>query len=151
MTVVGKIRRFDRSFKDILPMALRRTRTSATLAANTFELSMAAPQVVAHRVSRMLTAGPVLSARDRKEFQGMSAEKTAAFYQSWAAMWAKGFEVQTAALKSMMLPGAAFRAGSGQALMNRQAAGLTKIVEAGLRPVHSKAVSNAKRLSRTAR
>lgn len=132
-------------------MASRRTRASTSLAAKTMELSMAAPQVVAHRVSRMLTAGPVLSARDRKEFQGMGAEKATAFFQSWTAMWSKGLEIQATAWQSMLKPGAAFRTVSAQTLLNRQASSLTKIAEAGLKPVHTKAVSNARRLARTPR
>jgi len=38
-------------------------------------LGFAAPQVIAHRLTRMALAGPTMSARDRKEFTGMVVEK----------------------------------------------------------------------------
>jgi hypothetical protein len=40
------------------------------------ELAAAATQVVAHRVTRMVLAGPNPSARDRNEFKRMVGEKT---------------------------------------------------------------------------
>jgi hypothetical protein len=58
------------------------------------ELAWAAPQVVAHRVARMATAGPGFSARDRKEFQRMGAEKTAAFFESWFALFQQAMVAQ---------------------------------------------------------
>ena len=67
-------------------MPSRRMRRTSSLAAKTAELAFAIPQVVAHRMTRMAMAGPSLSDRDRKEFQLMSAEKTAAFTESWNAM-----------------------------------------------------------------
>ena len=35
------------------------------------DIAVAAPQVIAHRVTRMALAGPVPDARDRKEFATM--------------------------------------------------------------------------------
>jgi len=67
-------------------MPARRRRPSASLSAKTAELALAVPQVVAHRVLRMAQAGPHLSARDRKEFARMIAEKNSAFGESWNAM-----------------------------------------------------------------
>ena len=60
-------------------MPSRRKHKTKPLIAKAAELAFAAPQVVAHRVTRMAIAGPSLSERDRKEFQRMGAEKTAAF------------------------------------------------------------------------
>src|SRR5438128_1971363 len=69
------------------------------------ELAFAVPQVVAHRLTRMALAGPVLSARDRREFHGMGQEKVHAFWQSWFAMgWAWGEAMQLATVA--MLQGA---------------------------------------------
>ncbi len=63
-----------------------RRRPSSSLSAKTTELALAVPQVVAHRLLRMAHAGPHLSARDRKEFARMIAEKNSAFGESWNAM-----------------------------------------------------------------
>jgi hypothetical protein len=64
-------------------------RRSTNLARQATELAVAVPQVMAHRLTRMALAGPVLSARDRREFHGMAQEKMHAFWQSWFAMgWA---------------------------------------------------------------
>ena len=56
---------------------------SRSIATKTAELAVAVPHVVFHRVTRMALAGPVPSARDRKEFQLMVEEKKAAFSQAW--------------------------------------------------------------------
>ncbi len=62
------------------------------------ELGIAAPQVIAQRVQRMLTAGPVPSARDQREFLRMGSEKVTAFQQSWLAMgltwWQQSLQAQ---------------------------------------------------------
>ena len=62
------------------------TRSGKLLAAQAAELSIAVPQVVAHRMARMALAGKTLSERDRVEFDLMSSEKSAAFVESWQAM-----------------------------------------------------------------
>ena len=49
------------------------------------DIAVAAPQVIAHRVTRMALAGPLPDARDRKEFTGMVQEKQLAFAQSFLA------------------------------------------------------------------
>ncbi|MDQ6639969.1 MAG: hypothetical protein M3Z15_09945, partial [Pseudomonadota bacterium] len=67
-------------------MTARRTRPSRSLSTKAAELAFAVPQVVAHRLARMANAGPHLSARDRKEFARMVAEKNSAFGESWNAM-----------------------------------------------------------------
>ena len=119
-------------------------RRSRTNAAKLGELGMAAPQVIAHRLSRLALAGAAPSARDRKELTGMLAEKQLAFMQSWAAMWAEGLRWQhQLALSLVGGPQAVARqiAGAGRAL--------DKMAGKGLAPVHRKAVGNAKRLART--
>lgn len=112
-------------------MPLKRRRASSRTAAHkTFELSLAAPQVIAHRTARMALAGRPLSARDRKEFTGMVLEKQLAFSRSWIAASQSVFSAQLA------LASWAWRHADS-------------IASAALAPIHRKAVGNAKRLSRT--
>jgi len=70
-------------------MPSRRKRGTRSLAVKAPELAFAVPQVVAHRVTRMALSGPRLSARERKEFELMVAEKNSAFGESWNAMAAQ--------------------------------------------------------------
>ncbi|MCG2595387.1 hypothetical protein LZ009_21625 [Ramlibacter sp. XY19] len=114
-----------------------RRRSSAHLSRQAGELALAVPQVVAHRLTRMALAGPTLSARDRKEFQGMGQEKLVAFWQSWfgmgwamAQMWQKAW---LAALQGARMP----------------SIDTNHILSQALAPVHRKATANAKRLART--
>ncbi|MEJ6022077.1 hypothetical protein [Ramlibacter sp. PS4R-6] len=110
----------------------RRTHSSARLARQSTELALAAPQVVMHRMARMATAGASPSARDRAEFMQMGSEKVLAFYQSWARMWMSALSNYMAFTRSFA---------------SAAAAG-TSVLSAGLAPVHSKAVANARRLRR---
>ena len=122
------------------------------LSKQALELSIAAPQVVAQRVARMAMAGPNPSARDQKEFKQMSDEKVAAFYQSWSAIWSQMFKSQfviahamNSAVVSAMLSG---RSPSMGTAFQAVASETSKVMSAGMKPVHRKAVPNAKRLSR---
>lgn len=63
-------------------------------ASELLDISMAAPQVINHRLTRMALSGPVLSARDQKEFTRMVVEKQVAFSQAWLTMGAEMFKVQ---------------------------------------------------------
>lgn len=145
-----------------MPTRRRHARPAAgttALAKAGAELGMAVPQVVAHRVARMALAGPVLSARDRREFHGMVAEKPLAFVQGWQAMVAQAWKAQQALASAWW--GAAWPTWLGAALRGRaDAAPLVRlareqheaglgIVRAGLQPVRRKAVANARRLRRT--
>ncbi len=67
-------------------MANRKNPRAALVARQATDLAVAAPQVVAHRLTRMAMAGANPSARDRREFTRMVSEKQTAFQQSWAAM-----------------------------------------------------------------
>jgi hypothetical protein len=129
----------------------RRTQKSSSLATKLIELSLATPQVVAHRVTRMALAGQAPAARDKKEFELMVAEKKAAFAQSWAAMALQAARAnQALALSmftSMWLP--ARRRPSAAALAAEIQRAAVGVLSRGLAPVHSKAVANAKRLART--
>ena len=103
------------------------------------ELAIAAPQVVAHRSARMALAGLQPSARDRKEFHGMVAEKQAAFVQSWTAMLAEAWRLQ------QQLALGAWRGAPPMAALLAP----WQIAAKGLQPVHRKATANARRLART--
>jgi len=135
-------------------MGRRRRRKSRSLAVQAFELGIAAPQVIAHRVARMALAGASPSARDRAEFQRMGIEKIAAANEAWTAMAAQTFlESQKFALgfmQSVWFPWMhrAPTAKSVSRRMNRAAAG---VLAKGMAPMRRRAVANAKRLGRIKR
>ena len=134
-------------------MATRRPRKTPPLARQAAELAVAVPQVIAHRLTRLARAGPAPSARDRKEFRRMGAEKAAAFAESWNAMALQAFEAnQTLALSFLRAFGSPARAkSSAPSAARRVGCAAMGIVQKGLAPVHRCAVANAKRLSRTKR
>lgn len=133
-------------------MSSRPRRSKKALALQTAELAFAAPQVVAHRLARMALAGHTPSARDRREFELMGAEKLAAMHESWTAMWLESLRAQQqmslSLMNSMWFPWAGPRVTprSSAACLQRAALG---VMGQGLAPVHRRAVANAKRLGRT--
>lgn len=124
------------------------------LAQQTLGLSWAVPQVIAHRVGRMATAGASPSARDRKEFKQMGAEKVAAFYESWAAMGATTLKAQQSMWLQMMrgVVIAPWSAAARPASLLPTPAAVTahamRVMSQGLAPVQRRASANAKRLGR---
>jgi hypothetical protein len=131
-------------------------RKATRIGAQATELFVAAPQVVAHRLGRMALSGPRPSAKDRREFHRMGAEKVAAFGEAWQAMtlqMLKSNQQLAAAMMRSWWPNAAARRGGPklppmmQALGAWQGAALD-VLSQGIRPVHRRAVSNAKRLKR---
>ena len=112
------------------------------------DIAVAAPQVIAHRVTRMALAGPVPDARDRKEFATMVLEKQWAFAQSCVA-W------NTAVLSWQMQWLRACMSGNYAGALSRMftplplAAAGEKAMAQALEPVRRKAVANAKRLAKT--
>ena len=129
-----------------------RRRKSLSLLAKSAELAIAAPQVIAHRVTRMAIAGPTLSARDRKECHLMVAEKLAGFGEAWSAMVLQTIRAnQTLAValfRAFWAPSLRRRASTTAVAAQLQSAALD-ILAKGLAPVHRKAVANARRLART--
>jgi len=127
-------------------MNRRRTRKLSTQMS---ELALAAPQVVAHRLTRMALAGTQPSARDQREFALMSKEKQAAFQESWQAMGLQAWRVQQQMAMSFWqaawMPGAKARAPSS----SQWQSAILGVLGQGLKPVHRRAVANAKRLGRT--
>jgi hypothetical protein len=133
-------------------MPSRHNRKTNSLVAKAAELAFAVPQVVAHRVTRMAIAGPTLSERDRKEFQRMGAEKTAAFSESWNAMTLQALRAHQALagsfLRSFWSPSLKGRPSASAVAAQWHSAALG-VLDKGLAPVHRTAVANAKRLART--
>ena len=112
-------------------------------AAKLTELGLAAPQVIAHRLTRMVMAGPTINARDRKEFAGMVLEKQAAVAQAWVGMFTEGVRLQQQLALSL------FTGATPSQHAARANGSAPRIVSTGLAPLHRKAVANAKRLART--
>lgn len=136
------------------PRRTRRKLPHTTLALKVAELALAAPQVVAHRTARMAAAGARPSARDKKEFTRMVAEKQAAFFESWGAMASQAVAAQQALALSAWkgwwtLPAQA--SPHGQAWARQLQGAALGVLGEGLKPVHRKAVANAKRLGRLKR
>jgi len=117
------------------------------------ELSLAAPQVVAHRMTRMWLAGPVLSENDREEFTGMVLEKQLAFTQSWFAMCAEAARIQQSMFWSFFGNAPSVWSLNPLTLWLNLAAhhneSVHRVFSKGLAPVYRKTVSNSRRLSRT--
>jgi hypothetical protein len=116
----------------------------AKLARQAFALSIAAPQVVAHRVGRMAVSTGSLA--DQAEFTRMGAEKVEAFFESWLAMWGATLRAQQAMALKMVQSSlrAARPVWPTQQALTRH---LTDVMADGLAPVHRRAAANAKRLA----
>lgn len=134
----------------VCPMSRKHNTPSRTLATRSMELAVAVPQVMAHRIGRMMLAGPQLSSADHREFTLMGSEKVLAFQQSWLAMWVQLGAAQMAAVRSFWSnPLAAWgRPLSASRALSDHSAAWSRILGAGLQPVHKAAVANAKRLRR---
>jgi hypothetical protein len=132
-----------------MPARRRKTQQLMTQAA---QLAFAAPQVVAHRMTRLALAGPNPSQRDRVEFERMGQEKAQAFNESWSAMAQQALLAQQALtlswMQSLCTPGwGAQPTAAGVAAQLHGAA--LGVLGKGMAPVHRRAVANARRLART--
>ena len=123
-----------------MPAKTKRFETQAA------EIAIAAPQVIAHRLMRMALAGHAPSARDRREFHRMGAEKLEAMYESWVAMAAHAWEAQFALWQSLCFPWMTGAATFPQTFFSTFA---QNMLGKGIAPVRRRAVANAKRLART--
>jgi hypothetical protein len=130
-------------------MTSRRNSKSITL--KSAQLSVAVPQVVAHRITRMAIAGAPMSERDRKEFKRMVDEKKVAFTEAVVAMAAQTARANQALAMSMLrsfwFP--SLRRPSPVALAAQWQGAALGVLAKGMAPVHRKAVANAKRLAKT--
>ena len=133
-------------------MSARQTRTIQSINKKNVELALAVPQVMAHRLTRMVLADQNLSSRDRKEFNQMSHEKLTAFNASWQAMFTQTMHVNqmlcTSFIRAMWSPwwGGQSAANAFSSQLNNAA---LSIMDKGLAPVHRTATANAKRLAKT--
>lgn len=143
------------------------------LAMHTAEMLVASAQVISHRTSRMATAGHSPSLRDRREFTRMGLEKIEAAGESAVAMgqqlatantamglraWRDLYNASTALMLfagSRTLPQVIDRQAKLMHTISRSAASTSQLAEAaaritkhGLKPIHSRATANAKRLAR---
>jgi hypothetical protein len=80
-------------YRGTKPMPSRRRRNLPFVVRQSAGLALAVPEVMAHRLTRLWLAGPRPSQRDRDEFYRMGAEKLAAFYESWNAMFLEAYRV----------------------------------------------------------
>lgn len=133
-------------------MAQRHRAQHTALTRKSGELAAAASQVVAHRVTRMVLAGPLPSERDRTEFKRMVEEKKQAFTESWLAMTTQTLLAQqalaTTAWRSWCYPWLDGGATPGALAAQMQQAGMG-VMSKALAPVHRTAMANARRLSKT--
>jgi hypothetical protein len=125
-----------------------------SLVSQCIELGMAVPQVMAHRLTRMAIAGASPSARDRREFHRMGAEKIAALNESWNAMALQAFlanqQLALSCMQSLWFPwgGSSCSARAATNLLSDAALG---ILGKGMDPIRRSAVANARRLARARR
>lgn len=142
----------------------------SNLALKTGEMMLASAQVISHRTGRMATAGAIPSIRDQKEFTLMGQEKIEAAIESVQAMAVRTMsmyqQMGLLALKQWMTGAAGIMAlatsrsiaQSGRrqaqfmrdAMQNSAAAAshlsIGRLAHQGLKPIHSRATGNAKRL-----
>jgi len=145
------------------------------LALRTGEMLVASAQVIGHRTHRIAAAGHSPGLRDRREFARMGLEKLEAAGESWWAMGqqmaAMNGQLLMRAWQDLVAAGTAWLAfGNSRTLpqlMQRQVAlgrslsqsahSATRLSDAtarlmgkGLKPIHTRATANAKRLRRRA-
>ena len=143
------------------------------LAVKTGEMMLASAQVIGHRTGRMAAAGPSPSARDRREFTLMGQEKIEASTESAQAMAAQMMrtnpQLGALAVKQMLTGATAMmslatsrtigqsmaqqaklvRIMTQSAVTASQLSGSTaRLAQRGLKPIHSRATANAKRLGK---
>ena len=145
-----------------------------TLALKTNEMMLASAQVISHRTTRIAQAGALPSVRDRREFTLMGQEKLDAAAASAQAMTVRMFGINqqfaVIAFKQLMNSAGGLLAlltaptlalsGQKQAELLRNtmtdsadvashvSGEIARLAHHGLKPIHSRAVSNAKRLAK---
>lgn len=143
------------------------------LAFKTGEMMMASAQVIQHRTGRMAVAGAAPSLRDQREFTLMGQEKVEAVVESAQAMalqmmamnpvlGLRTFELMVKGSKAMLSMATSTTISQSLKQQEQFARVLTesakanselsqsaaKIAHHGLKPIHSRATSNAKRLAK---
>ena len=128
------------------------SRPAASLTVQATEMALAVPQVVAHRLARLAFSGPLPSARDRQEFELMSAEKLEAFSESMNAMvhqacHAHG-QLAASTLGSVWFPWLPQVQLAASAAPARYLDDVKTMLGQGMAPLHQRATANARRLGR---
>lgn len=136
------------------------SRKQLRLGRDAAQMAAAVPQVVAHRVGRMVGAGFMPNGSDQQEFYRMGAEKAAAFHESWAAMTWQAMATQQQFIMWWsqtwwkVALGGWTNPPSWQHLSTRAQRrwvdGMVDVAREGMAPVHRRAVANAKRLNAAA-
>lgn len=131
-------------------------RKTVHLATQATELMFSTPQVVTHRLARLMTPGAGVGRRDQREFHRMSAEKFAAFGESWNDMALQILKANQQMARAFMF-GSWFpvRASSGAGLYQsfycaaaQMQSSTLQVINSGVAPVRKRAVANAERLRR---
>ncbi|MCH8179995.1 MAG: hypothetical protein IIA02_09475 [Proteobacteria bacterium] len=119
------------------------------LATQAIELSVAAPQVVAQRLTRMALAGLNPSTEHHDELVRMGSEKVQAFQESWLAMWAQAWQSQLALAESVARSSLDMLVGRDHpaSVLMQVPTEAAEVLSAGLAPLRDKAMDNARRLS----
>lgn len=121
-----------------------------SLPKKSLELAFATPYVMSIRMMRMATSGFPPSPEDTREFNRMWFEKIEAFGESWYEMsyelMKQNQKLMTSYSKLPFDPWAmtSFHMDS----LHKSGKAGKKVLKKGLAPVHSKAVANAKRLTK---
>jgi hypothetical protein len=144
------------------------------LAFKTGEMLMASAQVIRHRTGRMATAGAIPSLRDQREFTLMGQEKIEAVTESAQAIAVRlvglNQQIMTLAFKQMttgatgILSLAASRnpaqshrrqekliretVSNSTSAASQLADTVVMVADQGLKPIHSRATANARRLAK---
>ena len=120
------------------------------IARDSHGLALAVPEVIAHRLTRAWLAGGIPAQRDRDEFHRMLAEKVGAFHESWAAMLREMLlaNLRLALWPMWWAPWAITPARARDRLSAHHRSSVLAVLQAGLAPVHRRAVANARRLRR---
>jgi hypothetical protein len=124
-------------------------RSAARLARKSFELSLAAPEVIAHRLTLGAIAGLSPSPAHRREFVRMGAEKWFAFHESWQAMNLALIEATLSYFSPWRWWQAPFDI-SRFTQPHHAHRRLLDVLNHGVTPVHRRAVANAARLRKNA-
>lgn len=124
-------------------------RSSLRLACKSWELALAAPEVITHRLMLAAMTGASPSPSDRREFVRMGAEKVFAFNESWHAMTLALIHANVQAFSPWRWWGSMHDVLS-LASSDHAHRRLLDVLHEGLTPVHRRAVANAKRLRKSA-
>jgi hypothetical protein len=128
----------------------RTSRNLMRVGTQTAQLALAVPQVVGHRVTRMMNAGAIPDARDVTEFSRMTSEKTAAFAESWFEMWLEMMRANERLAFTLMSSwwNAWFSVGGFNRHSRQLQSVALDVAAKGIAPVHRAVVANAKRLAK---